>query len=227
GDIVNPNAEILITLKDDNPYMLMNEPADTSLFGIYIKDPNGNLKRIPFVDGQGNTVMQWIPAESNYKKFKIIYPAAFTMDGTYQLLVQGADKSGNLSGDYQYKVNFEVIRASSITNMMNYPNPFSTSTRFVFTLTGSQVPDDIIIQIMTVSGKVVREITEDELGRIYIGKNVTEYAWDGRDEFGDQLANGVYLYTVKAKINGENIEHRESGADKYFKKSFGKMYLMR
>ena len=80
---------------------------------------------------------------------------------------------------------------------------------------------------MTVSGKVVREITEDELGRIYIGKNVTEYAWDGRDEFGDQLANGVYLYTVKAKINGENIEHRESGADNYFKKSFGKMYLMR
>ena len=111
--------------------------------------------------------------------------------------------------------------------MMNYPNPFSTSTRFVFTVTGSEVPDDVIIQIMTVSGRVVREITEDQLGRIYIGRNVTEYAWDGRDEFGDQLANGVYLYTVKARINGENIEHRESGADKYFKKNFGKMYLMR
>lgn len=227
GDIVNPNAEVLITLKDDNQYLIMNEVSDTTLFGVYLKDPSGNLKRIPFVDGQGNTVMQWIPAESNYKKFKIIYPAAFMVDGKYQLLVQGADKSGNLSGDYQYKINFEVIRASSITNMMNYPNPFSTSTRFVFTLTGSEVPDDIIIQIMTVTGRVVREITEDQLGMIYIGRNITEYAWDGRDEFGDQLANGVYLYTVKAKINGEDIEHRESGADKYFKKSFGKMYLMR
>ncbi|MCO5258656.1 MAG: C25 family cysteine peptidase [Crocinitomicaceae bacterium] len=227
GDIVNPNAEILITLKDDNPYLIMNEVSDTTLFGIYLKDPAGNLKRIPFVDGQGNTVMQWIPAESNYKKFKIIYPAVFSMDGKYQLLVQGADRSGNLSGDFQYKINFEVIRASTITNMMNYPNPFSTSTRFVFTLTGSEVPDDIIIQIMTVTGRVVREITEDQLGKIYIGRNVSEYAWDGRDEFGDQLANGVYLYTVKAKINGQDIEHRDSGADKYFKKNFGKMYLMR
>lgn len=227
GDIVNPNAEIMITLKDENPYLIMDDVSDTTLFGIYLTDPAGNMTRIPFVDGNGTTIMQWIPAESTHKRFKIIYPAAFKMDGKYRLLVQGADKSGNLSGDFQYKIDFEVIRASSITHMMNYPNPFSTSTRFVFTVTGTEVPDDIIIQIMTVSGRVVREITEDQLGSIYIGRNISEYAWDGRDEFGDQLANGVYLYTVKARINGESIEHRESGADQYFKKNFGKMYLMR
>jgi flagellar hook assembly protein FlgD len=110
---------------------------------------------------------------------------------------------------------------------MNYPNPFSTSTRFVFTLTGSQVPENVIIQIMTVSGKVVREITESELGRIYIGRNITEFEWKGTDEFGDQLANGVYLYRVKAQINGEDIKHKESGADTYFTKDFGKMYIIR
>lgn len=227
GDIVNPNAEIMITLKDENPYLIMDDVSDTTLFGIYLTDPSGNMKRIPFVDGNGVTVMQWIPAENTHKRFKIVYPAAFMMDGKYRLLVQGADKSGNLSGDFQYKIDFEVIRTSGITHMMNYPNPFSTSTRFVFTVTGTEVPDDLIIQIMTVSGRVVREITEDQIGRIYIGRNITEYAWDGRDEFGDQLANGVYLYTVKARINGESIDHRESGADQYFKKNFGKMYLMR
>lgn len=227
GDIVDPNSEIYITLKDDNEYLIMDDVSDTTLFGVYLTDPNGNQKRIPFVDGMGNTVMQWIPAESQHKRFKIIYPAAFEMDGTYKLLVQGTDRSGNLSGDMQYKINFEVIHASTITQMMNYPNPFSTSTRFVFTLTGSEIPDDIIIQIMTVSGRVVREITEDELGLIHIGRNITEFAWDGTDEFGDPLANGVYLYNVRAKINGEDIEHRESGADQYFKKNFGKMYLMR
>ena len=110
---------------------------------------------------------------------------------------------------------------------MNYPNPFSTSTKFVFTLTGSKVPEDIIIQILTVTGKVIREITEDELGQIYIGRNVTEYAWDGTDEFGDALANGVYLYRVLSQLDGDKIKHRDSGADKYFKKEFGKMYLMR
>lgn len=227
GDIVSPKSEIVITLKDENPYLIMDDVSDTTLFGIYLRDPSGNVKRIPFVDGQGNSVMQWIPAESTHKKFKIVYPATFEQDGKYRLMVQGSDRSGNLSGDYQYQINFEVISASTITHMMNYPNPFSSSTRFVFTVTGSQVPDDIIIQIMTITGRVVREITESELGRIYIGKNVTEYAWDGKDEFGDQLANGVYLYTVKAKINGEDIDHRSSGADKYFKKNFGKMYLMR
>lgn len=227
GDIVDPNSEIYITLKDDNDFLVMDNVSDTSLFGIYLTSPDGVQKRIPFMDANGNTVMQWIPAEQQNKKFKIIYPAGFQQNGKYKLLVQGSDRSGNLSGDLQYSVSFEVIRESSITQMMNYPNPFSTSTRFVFTLTGTEVPDDIIIQIMTVSGRVVREITEDQLGKIYIGRNVTEYAWDGRDEFGDQLANGVYLYNVRAKINGENIEQRASDADQYFKKNFGKMYLMR
>jgi len=227
GDIIDPKSEVYITLKDDNPFLIMDNISDTTLFGIYLTYPNGTQKRISFMDAAGNTIMQWIPAEAQNKRFKIIYPAMFEQDGKYKLLVQGSDRSGNVSGDFQYAVTFEVIHASSITQMMNYPNPFSTSTRFVFTLTGSEVPDDIIIQIMTVSGRVVREITEDQLGPIYIGRNITEYAWDGRDEFGDPLANGVYLYNVRAKINGENIEQRESGADQYFKKNFGKMYLMR
>lgn len=227
GDIVDPTSEILITLKDDNPYWIMDNISDTTLFGIYLTGPDGIQKRVPFIDASGNTILQWYPATSQNLKFKIVYPKEFLKDGMYQLFVQGSDRSGNISGDYEYKVNFEVIRESSITQMMNYPNPFSTSTRFVFTLTGTEVPDDIIIQIMTVSGRVVREITEDELGLIRIGRNITDYAWDGKDEFGDPLANGVYLYQVKAKIQGEDIKHRESGADQYFKKNFGKMYLMR
>ena len=148
-------------------------------------------------------------------------------DGKYTLFVQGTDRSGNISGDIDYRVTFEIIHESSITNMMNYPNPFSTSTRFVFTLTGSEEPDDILIQIMTVTGRVVKEINEDELGPIYIGRNITEFAWDGTDEFGDPLANGVYLYRVKARINDADIKHRDSGADSHFRKDFGKMYLMR
>jgi hypothetical protein len=227
GDIIDPSSEILITLKDDNDFLIMDNVSDTALFGIYLTYPSGNVKRIPFTDAQGNTVMQWIPAETQNKRFKIIWPSEFTEDGKYTLMVQGTDRSGNVSGDIDYRVMFEVIHESSITNMMNYPNPFSTSTRFVFTLTGSEEPDDILIQIMTVTGRVVKEINESEIGPIYIGRNITEFAWDGTDEFGDPLANGVYLYRVKAKINGEDIKHRESGADVHFRKDFGKMYLMR
>lgn len=227
GDIVSPESELLITLKDDNEWMVMDSSADTTLFGIYLTYPDGVQKRIPFIDGSGNTVMQYVPADVQNKKFKIVYPAIFQQDGKYTLMVQGSDRSGNLSGDMEYRITFEVIHESSITYLMNYPNPFSTSTRFVFTLTGSQVPDDMIIQIMTVTGKVVREITEDEFGPMHIGRNISQFAWNGTDEFGDPLANGVYLYRVLSRINGEEIKHRESGADSYFKKEFGKMYLMR
>jgi hypothetical protein len=109
---------------------------------------------------------------------------------------------------------------------MNYPNPFSASTQFVFTLIGSKIPDEFTIQIMTATGKVVREITKDELGDIHIGRNITDFSWNCTDEFGDALANEVYLYRVIVKIENENVELRESGADQYFTKSFGKMYLM-
>lgn len=227
GDIVDPNSEILITLKDENPFLLMDDISDTLHFGVYITDPSGTQKRVPFVDNAGNVVMQWVPATAQNRRFKILWPAEFTEDGKYTLLVQGSDQTGNLSGDYDYRVSFEIIHESSITQMMNYPNPFSTSTRFVFTLTGTEPPDDIIIQILTVSGRVVREITEDEIGIIQIGRNISEYAWDGTDEYGDPLANGVYLYRVKARLNGEEIKRRESGADQFFEKDFGKMYILR
>lgn len=227
GDIVSPTSEVIISLKDENPFLLLNSEADTALFGIYLTNPQGQQKRLNFRNGLGEPLLEWIPANTNSNRFKIIYQGDFTEDGIYKLLVQGADKSGNISGDFDYNIDFEVEHQSSITNLMNYPNPFSTQTQFVFTLTGADVPDEFTIQILTVTGKLVRTITRNELGDIHIGRNITEYRWNGKDEFGDQLANGVYLYRVKTRISGEAIEHRESGADEYITKGFGKIYLLR
>ena len=75
--------------------------------------------------------------------------------------------------------------------------------------------------------RVVRTITQDEIGAIHIGNNKTDFAWDGRDEFGDQLANGVYLYKVILEINGERVDLRPSGGDRGFKNGYGKLYLLR
>nr|MBP7156822.1 hypothetical protein [Flavobacteriales bacterium] len=70
------------------------------------------------------------------------------------------------------------------------------------------------------------EIGLHELGPLRIGRNMTDYAWDGKDEFGDKLARGVYLYRVIAQMNGEDIEYRQTTASGYFHKGFGKMYLL-
>lgn len=84
-----------------------------------------------------------------------------------------------------------------------------------------------MIQIMTISGRLVRELNQDEIGPIRIGNNITEFAWGGTDEFGDQLANGVYFYRVIMETIGEKFEHRNTSADGAFKNGFGKLYILR
>ena len=225
GEIVSPQPEIRVVLKDENPYLIMDELADTSLFRVFLAEPNGSLQRRYFQQGEGE--MQFIPADGIKNRAQIRLQPQFAKDGMHTLVVQAQDKSGNSSGNIDYRIEFEVINRSSITEVLNYPNPFSTSTQFVFTLTGSQVPDEFKIQIMTVSGKVVREVFGEEFGPIRIGRNISTFRWDGRDEYGDRLANGVYIYRVIARINGESIEKMENGASQYFTKSYGKMVMFR
>lgn len=224
GDIVSAKPEIMIQLKDENKYLALN---DSSLFRVYLKSMANNVENRVYFTTSGKENMKFIPAQLPKNSCKIIYNPEFKADGKYQLRVQGKDKSGNESGSNYYSITFEVITKSTITELFNYPNPFSTATRFVFTLTGSELPTDFRIQIITVSGKLARTITLPELGNIHIGRNITEYAWDGKDDFGDKLANGVYFYHVITSINGQSIEKRATEADKYFKHGFGKLYIMR
>jgi flagellar hook assembly protein FlgD len=101
----------------------------------------------------------------------------------------------------------------------------------VFTITGSEVPNDIKVQILTISGKVVREITRAELGPLHIGNNITDFAWDGTDQHGDPLGNGVYLYKVVVQQNNQALDHYATPADKLqlftSNQNYGKIYLLR
>lgn len=222
GDVVSAKPMIVMEVKDESQFRLLN---DTSDFQVFLKEPESqSLKRIWF---SNYTTMQFYPGEVPTNKARIEWNPELTLDGVYELWVQAYDKSGNASGDTYYRTSFEVVNRPTITNVLNYPNPFSTKTHFVFTLTGSEQPTYFKIQILTISGKVVKEITSDEMGPMNIGRNVTEYYWDGKDRFGDQLGNGVYLYRVVAKLNGQSIELRESGADKWIQSGFGKMMLIR
>lgn len=223
GDIVSAKPNIEIFLKDENKYLLL---TDTSCVRVYLQKKGGELQQVYFMEG-GQQKMYFYPATSSQNIARVVYPAGPLADGEYKLIVQARDMSGNESGDYNYEINFQVINKPAITHVMNWPNPFSTKTHFVFTLTGSEVPEDIRIQIMTVTGRVVREITREELGPIHIGRNITTYAWDGRDQFGDQLANGVYLYRVIVRLGGKSIDHISTEADKFFTHEIGKMVLIR
>jgi flagellar hook assembly protein FlgD len=226
-DIVSAKPFIVISLKDDSKFLALN---DTSLFAIKLRMPDGGLKNVRF---DGDT-LQFIPAtldgSGKENAATVHYRPHLKQDGEYELIVFAKDRSNNASGAIDYTVAFEVVNKSMISNLLNYPNPFTTSTAFVFTLTGSELPTQFRIQILTITGKIVKEINKEELGPIRIGNNITEYKWDGRDQYGQPLANGVYLYRVVADMNGKKIDKLNTGAyntDKYFRSGYGKMYLMR
>src|SRR6185436_19646692 len=169
-DIVSGKPNILITLKDENQFLALN---DTNDFQIFLRTPSQSSPQlIPW----GPDII-FTPAILPHNSCKILFNPTCYEDGIYELIVQAKDRSNNESGLIDYHITFEVINKSTITDVLNYPNPFSTSTQFVFTLTGTEVPQTFTIQIMTVTGKVVREINRDELGDLHIGRNVTSYAW--------------------------------------------------
>ena len=222
-------------LKDESQFLALD---DTSLASVFVRYPgnNGTLQRFSF----GTDTLRFIPADmaSGKNEAVIEFNPAFMQDSNgdfYELIVRGKDKSGNPAGNAEYKVRFQVYTKPMISNMFNYPNPFTTSTAFVFTITGSEVPQNIRIQIMTVTGKIVKDITKHELGDLHIGRNITSYKWDGTDQYGQKLANGVYLYRVITNLNGASLDKFKTidangnnvDTDKFFNKGYGKMYLMR
>ncbi len=224
-DIVAPNPLILITAKDENKTLLLN---DTSKFILLLYRPGASKADTISLSSPEVT---FIPATNTaVNKAVVEYLPKNLVDGVYTLKVQAYDRSGNISGTNGYLISFEVINKQTATRFYPYPNPFSTSMHFVFTITG-KVPDDIYIQITTVTGKVVKTVTKDELGFIRIGTNITEWAWDGTDTYGDKLANGVYLYRVFLKENGQDVElNTDIGLlknEKFFIKDIGKIYLLR
>ena len=228
-DIVSAKPHILIKLKDEAKFLLLN---DTSVIKVQLRYPDGSLHPYYF----NTDTLRFSPATSSADntasvEFNPVFTNQVNPQGDeYTLIVTGSDKSGNATGTIQYQVTFKIITKAMISNMLNYPNPFTTSTAFVFTITGSEVPQNIKIQILTITGKVVREITKDELGPLHVGRNITEFKWNGTDMYNQRLANGVYLYHVVTNLNGKTLDKYTSGSDntdQYFNKGYGKMYLMK
>ena len=222
GDLVSAHPEINIRLTDENEFLAL---SDTSLFDILLQYPNGGpVETISFQDAD----VTFNPGTVENNTANVVIRKKLEVDGQYTLIVRARDGSGNQSGDMDYQISFEVINEVSISEVINYPNPFSTSTRFVYTLTGDRPPAFFKIQIMTMSGKVVREISDAEIGPLKVGQHMTDYVYDGTDEFGERLANGVYLYRLIARDdNGDEIKHRDVGISEYFKKGWGKMVILR
>ncbi|TGD79709.1 C25 family cysteine peptidase [Hymenobacter wooponensis] len=223
GDIVSAKPLITVQLRDQDR---LRPVKDRTAFNLFLSSPGGGTS-VPLDLNAANVVFA---ADSSQGLARLEVQLGNTTplkDGIYTLEVQGKDGSGKLAGSEPYRITFEVITTSGISNVFPYPNPITSKAKFVFTITGSEVPRNIKIQIMSLTGRVVREIMMSEMGALRVGNNMTDYAWDGTDEFGDRLANGTYLYRVVLDDPQNTFEHRATSADKAFKQGWGKLVLLR
>ncbi|MBC8755686.1 type IX secretion system sortase PorU [Kordia sp. YSTF-M3] len=150
---------------------------------------------------------------NDYTRGIVKFPLRDLEDGTHTLSLKAWDVYNNSSTtEIQFTV-FNENNSLVINNVLNYPNPFVSYTEFWFNHNSSSELD-IMIQVFTVSGKVVRTL----IGKTNAGASSKDFGslsrdilWDGKDDFGDKLAKGVYVYkiTVKSPLTNQKVEKFE------------------
>lgn len=125
----------------------------------------------------------------------VLYPLSKLAKGRHTLEVKAWDVLNNSGAGY---TEFLVEERANIAlyHVLNYPNPFTTSTRFMFEHNKPGVALDVKIEIFSVSGKIVKTILKNINT---IGYRVDDITWDGLDDYGDKIGKGVYIYRVTLK----------------------------
>jgi hypothetical protein len=119
-------------------------------------------------------------------------------DTIHILEFRASDNALNTPSTHKVVVKVIPSHKLALFRVMNYPNPIRNHrTQFVFELAEENV--DVEIKVYTVTGRLIKILRVP--GRV--GLNTV--AWDCRDEEGDSIANGVYLYKVRAQTMNPGI----------------------
>jgi len=131
----------------------------------------------------------------SYQKGQITYQFSNIEEGEHELTLKLWDNVNNSS---ESQIDFIVAQDAklAIKHLLNYPNPFTTNTGFYFEHNQPSGEIEVLIQILTVSGKLVKTI---ETSINSTGYRVGPIDWDGKDDFGDNIGRGVYFYRVKLR----------------------------
>ncbi|MBX7204510.1 MAG: type IX secretion system sortase PorU [Bacteroidia bacterium] len=143
---------------------------------------------------------------NSFTNGQVKYNFSSLTPGVHNIKLKAWDVFNNSS-----EASLEFIVASeaglALNHVLNYPNPFTTSTTFQFDHNKYGQFLQVQIQIYSVSGKLIKTINQDVMAA---ESHFTSVPWDGRDEYGDKLAKGVYVYKVRVKSSdGEKVERFE------------------
>lgn len=134
----------------------------------------------------------------DYTKGTVTFPFRDLEPGLHTLTLKAWDVYNNSSTAEIQFIVFDKDDHLVINNVLNYPNPFVNYTEFWFNHNSSE-PLDVSIQIFTVSGKLIKTLNGQTSRGIKTSSSLSrDIVWDGRDDFGEKIGKGVYIYKLKA-----------------------------
>lgn len=163
------------------------------------------------LDGQTNSQIilnEYYESDlDTYQSGEIRYQLSSLDEGVHTLDVKVWDVQNNSSEGF---TEFVVSQSSemALDHVLNYPNPFTTRTEFFFEHNQACDALDVQIQVFTVSGKLVKTINRIVQSQGFRSEGIV---WDGKDDFGDKIGRGVYVYRVKVETpTGTKAEEFET-----------------
>lgn len=185
GGITTKNSILLVKLSDDNGINYTGNSVGHDITAIL----DGNVQNTFILNNFYESDLD------DYRSGKVEFPLNNLTEGTHRLVIKAWDILNNSS---EATLDFEVTSSTEgkLAHVYNYPNPFSTHTQFMFEHNMPNQNLYVNIKVLTISGKVVKNIFKIINSD---GTRDNSIEWDGKDEYGDRLANGVYLYNLSVK----------------------------
>jgi hypothetical protein len=215
ADNIGPTVKLYM---NDQTFVSGGITNESPLFLAYLEDENGintasgiGHDIVAILDGDENNpykLNDYYETElDNYKKGKLKYPFRNLALGLHTITFKAWDVYNNL---VTAEIQFIVVGDESITisNVLNYPNPFVNYTQFWFTHNKPFEPLEVQVQILTITGKVVWTKNQTVTTDGFLSRDIT---WDGKDDFGDKVGKGVYVYklTVKSMVTNTRTHKYE------------------
>ncbi|SFU31111.1 Por secretion system C-terminal sorting domain-containing protein [Pustulibacterium marinum] len=213
----NEGPEITLYMNDEN-FIYGGMTNQAPIFLAFLEDENGiNTSSgighdiVAILDGDETNpyvMNDYYEADTDvYTSGAVNYPFSDLEPGLHTITFKAWDTYNNSS---TAEIQFLVVDDDEmkLEKVLNYPNPFVSYTEFWFQHNKPFEPLDVQVQVFTVSGKIVWTHNQTITTEGYLSREIT---WDGRDDFGDKIGKGVYVYkiTVKSTLSNKKAEKYE------------------
>ncbi|MBN2777638.1 MAG: type IX secretion system sortase PorU [Bacteroidales bacterium] len=191
GGITDENPLLLAKIEDESGINTVGSGIGHDITLIFDENTADVIVLNKFYE---STIDDFTSGEVNYNMSELAL-------GPHTLKVKAWDvlnNSGEAYTDFIVANSAELV----IDHIFNYPNPFSTSTNFYFDHNQPNQMLDVIIQVFTVAGKHVKTIEDVVMSDGFRSQPIH---WDGKDEYGDKIGKGVYVYKIKVRSAAGNV----------------------